>query len=120
MIGGGRINLYLHLTYLTHHTMRTSVFQYPYEKVFRRTRGALNRLGMRVTSIDMLRGSICAESSFSLSKPSLKMDLIVEEVEGQTTRVTVRGLLLRQHFFQKRKDIECSEAELLEALATVL
>ena len=114
------INLYLspYLLNSSHH--ENFGFPVPVRKVFRRTRGALNRLGMRVTSIDMLRGSICAESSFSLSKPSLKMDLIVEEVEGQTTRVTVRGLLLRQHFFQKRKDIECSEAELLEALATVL
>lgn len=56
--------------------MRTSIFQYPYEKVFRRTQGAISCLGMHVINSDALRGSMTAETNFSLSKPSVKLDLI--------------------------------------------
>lgn len=100
--------------------MRTSIFQYPYERVFRRTQGALSRLGMRITNSDALHGSITAESQFSMSRPSLKLDLIFEEMENHHTKVTVRGLLMRKRFFQKDANVENSEAELLEALSSVI
>lgn len=100
--------------------MRTSIFQYPYEKVFRRTKGALSRLGMHVINYDAMRGSITAESNFSLSRPSVKLDLFVEKMEDQHTKVTVRGLQLRKRFFQKPQSIELNEAALLEALSTII
>ena len=61
--------------------MRTSVFHYPYEKVFRRTKRTLSKLGMKITNADALNGTIHAESAFSIMKPSMKVDLIVEEMD---------------------------------------
>ncbi len=100
--------------------MRTSIFQYPYEKVFKRTQGALSRLGMRVINSDALLGSITAETNFSLSRPSVKLDLVFEEMENHNTKVTVRGLQLRKRFFQKPQSIELNEAALLETLSTII
>ena len=100
--------------------MRTSIFQYPYEKVFRRTQGAISRLGMHVINSDALRGSMTAETNFSLSKPSVKIDLIFEEMENHNTKVTVRGLQLRKRFFQRPQSIEINEAALLEVLSTII
>lgn len=100
--------------------MRTSVFQYPYEKVFLRTQGALSRFGMRIVNSDAMRGSITAETNFSLSKPGVKMDLVVEEIENHFTKVTVRGLHLRKWFLKKPKSIELNEAAFLEALSTII
>jgi hypothetical protein len=100
--------------------MRTSVFHYPYEKVFRRTKRTLSKLGMKITNSDALHGTIHAESSFSIMKPSLKVDLIVEEMENHDTRVTITGLSAKNMFFQKEVDDETREAEFLENLSITI
>jgi hypothetical protein len=100
--------------------MRTSVFHYPYEKVFRRTKSTLYRLGMKITNADALHGHIHAESTFSIMKPSMKVDLIVEEMENHDTRVTITGLIAKNLFFQKKLDTETSEAEFLESLSMII
>jgi hypothetical protein len=100
--------------------MRTSVFHYPYEKVFRRTKRTLSRLGMKITNVDALQGTIHAESSFSFIKPSLKVDLVLEEMENHDTRVTITGLVVKNLFFQKKGDAETSEAEFLENLSSAI
>lgn len=100
--------------------MRSSVFRYPYEKVFRRTQGALSRLGMRITNSDSLNGNIQAESNYTFSKPALKIDLIIKEMENHDTKVTIRGLTIKKLFFQKKFDADTHEAELLENLSTIV
>jgi hypothetical protein len=100
--------------------MRTSVFHYPYEKVFRRTKRTLSRLGLRIKNADALHGTIHAESSFSLRKPAMKVDLVLEEMENHDTRVTITGLIAKNLFFQKTLDTETSEAEFLENLSTAI
>ncbi len=97
--------------------MKTSVFQYPYEKVFRRTESALSRLGMKIIKSDLLKGSIKAKSGFSLSKPGLEVDLVVEAMENLNTKVIVKGITVKNRFFQKRRDAEISEAEILDAIS---
>jgi hypothetical protein len=100
--------------------MRTSVFHYPYAKVFRRTKSTLAKLGLRVTNADALQGTIHAESGFSFRKPALKVDLVLEEMENHDTRVTITGLIAKNLFFQKIVDTETSEAEFLENLSTAI
>jgi hypothetical protein len=100
--------------------MKSSVFRYPYEKVFRRTQGALARLGMRIISSDALNGSIQAESNFSLTRPSMKIDLIVQEMENHDTKVTITELIVKKGLFSRKVDAEASEAEILENLSTIL
>jgi len=97
--------------------MRASIFQYPFEKVFRRTHGALARLGMRILSFDEQDGSISAESTFSFGRQALKVDLIVEEMENHDTKVTIRGLVYKKHFFQKSQNVERGEIKLLDAIS---
>lgn len=97
--------------------MRTSIFQYPFEKVFRRTHGTLARLGMRIISMDEQDGSITAESAFSFGRQALKVDLVVEEMENHNTKVTIRGLVYKKHFFQKSQNIESGEIKLLDAIS---
>jgi hypothetical protein len=100
--------------------MRSSIFRYPYEKVFRRTQSTLSKLGLKVKNADSLHGIIHAESGFSFMKPSVKVDLIVEEMENHETRVTITGLISKNHFFQKKIDAETREAEFLENLSLTL
>ncbi|TAH38792.1 MAG: hypothetical protein EYC69_13985 [Bacteroidetes bacterium] len=100
--------------------MRTSIFQYPFETVFRRTRGALSRLGMRIISFNENDGSICAESYFSFGKQAMKVDLIVEEMENHNTKVTIRGLVHKKLFFQKSQNAEVKEINLLDAISCSL
>ena len=45
--------------------MRTSAFPVPVPKSVPSHRGALNRLGMRATSIDMLRGNFARKVPFA-------------------------------------------------------
>jgi hypothetical protein len=97
--------------------MRSSIFHYPYEKVFRRTKRTLSRLGMRIKDADALNGVIHAESGFSFRKPAMKVDLIVEEMENHDTRVTITGLISKNLFFQKHVAAETREAEFLESLS---
>jgi len=75
---------------------------------------------MRIISSDALRGRIQAESSFSLTKPAMKIDLIVQEMENHDTEVTIAGLTIKKGLFSKRVDKETSEAEILENLSTIL
>jgi hypothetical protein len=99
--------------------MRSSVFQYPYDKVLRRTKGVLTRLGMKIIETDEQTGNIIAESGFSFMRPAVKINLVVEQMENQNTRVTVTGFKMKKHFFQKDKNLETSEAEILEALSSM-
>ncbi len=100
--------------------MRTSIFQYPVETVFKKTRGALSRLGMRIISFNEHDGSICAESYFSFGRQSMKVDLIVEEMENHNTKVTIRGLVNKKLFFQKSQNAEVNEINLLDAISCSL
>ena len=100
--------------------MRTSIFHYPYEKVFRRTKRSLAKLGMKIKDANALNGVIHAESNFSIMKPAMKVDLIVEEMENHDTRVTVTSLISKNLFFQKMVDTETSEAEFLENLSMTM
>ena len=100
--------------------MKSSVFQYPYNKVFRRTEGVLSKMGMKIVSMDAVQGSIKAKSGFSLLKPALKVDLIIEEMENHNTKVTITGISSRNLFFQKRLDADFREAEILEALSSIM
>ena len=100
--------------------MRTSIFHYPYEKVFRRTKRTLSKLGMKIKDADALHGIIHAETGFSFRKPSMKIDLIVEEMENHDTRVTITGLVAKNLFFQKKGDAETREAEFLESLSMTI
>ena len=100
--------------------MKSSVFQYPYEKVFRRTEGTLSKLGMKILSSDALKGNIKAKSGFSLTQPELRVDLVVEEMENHNTKVTVTGITLKHRFFHKKRDTETSVAEILETLSSIM
>ena len=100
--------------------MKSSVFQYPYDKVFRRTEGVLSKMGMVIVSSDAIKGSIQARSGFSLMKPALKVELVVEEMENHNTKVTIRGITVKNLFFQKKMDTETSVAEILEALSSIM
>jgi hypothetical protein len=100
--------------------MKSSIFRYPYEKVFRRTKGALSRLGLKIVQFDAVDGSIKAVSGFSLTKPALTLDLIVEEMENHDTKVTITGLIIKNRFYMKKVDAETSEAEILGNLSTIL
>jgi len=98
--------------------MRTSIFQSSYEKVFRRTQAALDRLGMRITSIDEKQGAITAESGFSWAKQTMKIDLVVEEMENHHTKITIHGLVNKKHFFQRSQNVEAGEITLLDAISS--
>ncbi len=100
--------------------MRSSIFQSPLKKVFRRTQDALTRLGMRIITVDEADGSISAESGFSWGKQSMKIDLFFEKVENQITKVTIRGLLHKKHFFQKPQNAEMSEIVMLDEISSSL
>ena len=100
--------------------MKSSVFQYPYDKVFRRTEGVLSKMGMKIVSIDAIQGSIKAKSGFSLVRPSLEVDLVIEEMENHNTKVTISGISAKNLFFQKREDADFREAEILEALSSIM
>src|SRR4051794_27195435 len=98
--------------------MRSSVFQYPYAKVFRRTQRTLSHWGLKLTSSDALTGLIQAETSFSFLRPSMKVDLVIEEMENHDTRVTIKGLTVKKPFFAKKEiSQDVSEADLLENLS---
>jgi hypothetical protein len=100
--------------------MKSSVFLYPYEKVFRRTQGALSRLGMRIISSDALKGKITAQRSFSLTEPSVTVDLLIEQLEQQNTRVIVQNVLIKKQFFHRNKAIDKKEEEILQAIAAII
>ena len=101
--------------------MRSTVFQFPLEKVVRCTKGALRHMGLKIVSYNAFEGKIKAASSFSLLKPSITVDLDIEELENHNIKVTINGLAAKHHFFQKKeKDPEFSEAEILEKVSTLL
>jgi hypothetical protein len=100
--------------------MRSSVFQFPYIKVFRRAETVLSKIGMKIISSDAVRGSIKAKTGFSLIKPSIKVDLIVEEMENHDTRITVAGITVKDKFFHKKGDVDKSEAAILNALSSIM
>lgn len=100
--------------------MKSSIFQYPYDKVFRRTHGALSRLGMKIVSSDAIRGKISAHKAFTLTEPTIDVDLIIEQIEGQNTRVMVKNLSLKLQFFHRKKGIDEKEEEILQAIASVI
>ena len=100
--------------------MKSSVFQYPYEKVLRRTHGVLSKLGLKVTNFDKTKGSIQARSTFSFTRPTVKISLVIEETENANTKVSVTGLQIKRHFFQRKNDAENREAEILDAITTVI
>ena len=100
--------------------MKSSVFQYPYDKVLRRTHGMLSKLGLKVTDYDKKKGLIKARSNFSFSRPTVNVDLIIEEMENHNTKVTVTGLQVKRHFFQRKYDAQVRESEILDAITTVI
>ena len=75
---------------------------------------------MKIVSSDLVKGSIQARSGFSLSKPLLKVELLVEEMENHNTRVTITGFTVKNNFFQKKRDTDINEAEILEKLSTIM
>lgn len=100
--------------------MKSSVFQYPYDKVFRRTHGALSKLGMKIVSSDALKGRITAHKSFTLTEPTIDVDLVIEQVEGQNTRVLIKNLSVKMQFFHRKKAIDEKEEEILQAIASLI
>ena len=65
-------------------------------------------------------GSITAEWPFSFGRQALKVDLIVEEMENHDTKITIRGLVYKKHFFQKPQNVEVGEINLLDAISCSL
>lgn len=100
--------------------MKSSIFQYPYDKVFRRTRGALSRLGMRIVASDAIGGKISAKKPFSLTEPSITVDLLIEQIEQQHTRVMVKQVTMKKQFFHRNTAVDVKETEILEAIASVI
>lgn len=100
--------------------MKSSVYQYPYEKVFRRTKGVLAKLGLKITNFDSSTGNISATSNFSFFRPTVKINLIIEAMENNNTKVSVTGLQIKRNFFAKDNDAEVREAEILDAISTVI
>jgi len=100
--------------------MRSSVFQYPYSKIFRRAEDALSILGMKIISSDGATGNITAVTSFSLKKPVMRIKLFVEELEDQNTRVTITGSTSKNLFFQKKRDADSDESKILEKISSIL
>jgi hypothetical protein len=100
--------------------MRSSVFQYPYIKVFRRAESVLSNIGMKIISSDAIKGSIKAKTGFSLNKPAIKIDLIIEEMENHDTKITIKGITLRNRFFHKKGNVDQSEADILNALSSIM
>jgi len=100
--------------------MKSSVFQYPYNKVFRRTQDVLHKMGLRITGINAKTGVISAERGFSLRKPKIKIDLVVEEMENHNTKVSVNGVLVSQNFFQTDFNADICESEILEVLSSAI
>jgi hypothetical protein len=80
----------------------------------------LLRLGMKIVKSDAVDGSIKAVSGFSLTKPNLTVDLIVQEMENHDTRVTITGMTVKNRFYMKKVDTENSEAEILNNLSISL
>jgi hypothetical protein len=99
--------------------MKSSIFSYPYERVFRRTKDALRRLGMKIVKSDAIAGSIKAVSGFSLTKPNYTFDLMIEEMENHNTRITITGMVVKNRFYMKKVNAETSEAEILGNLSTI-
>lgn len=97
--------------------MKSSVFRYPYPKVFRRTKGALLRLGMTIVQSDAVNGSINAVSKIGLFKPGYSINLVVEELTSGDTKVTITGLHIKKRFYMKQVDTENSEVEILGNLS---
>jgi hypothetical protein len=100
--------------------MRSSVFQYPYSKIFRRTEDALSVLGLKIISSDGATGNITAITGFSLNKPVMRIKLFVEELENHNTRVTITGSTSKNLFFQKKRDAETDESKILEKISAML
>ena len=86
----------------------------------RTTRGALRNLGLRIVHFDKFEGRIQAVSGFSLLKPSLKVDLQIEEMTNHNIKVTVNGHTGPHRFFQRNVNEEVQEAEILEKVSTLL
>ncbi|MEO8086824.1 MAG: hypothetical protein ABI763_08395 [Bacteroidota bacterium] len=99
--------------------MKSSIFNYPYEKVFRRTKGGLSRLGMKIVKFDAIEGSIRAVSGFSFRKPVFTIDILVKEMANHDTRVTITGLIIKKLFYMKEINTEASEAEILGNLSII-
>ncbi len=97
--------------------MKTSVFQYPYERVFKRAHEAFSKMGLRVTNADMAKGSIEMESNFSLSKSPLRYETSITEMADSNTKVTIKGILGRSYFFQELLNPEAKEIEIIETLS---
>ena len=97
--------------------MKSSTFRYPYEKVFRRTKSALSRLGMKIVDSDAVKGSIKAVSNMGLTKPGISINLIVEALNSSDTKVTITGLVIKKPFYMKKISQENSEAEILGNLS---
>ena len=100
--------------------MKSSVFQYPYEKVLRRSKNVLAKLGLKITDFDSKKGRIIATTTFSFTRPKVTVNLVVEEMENHNTKVSISGLQISRHFFQKNNDAEWRENEILDALSSVI
>src|ERR1043166_6589078 len=99
--------------------MKSSVFSYPYEQVFRRTQRSLSHWGLKLKSANAITGFIQAQSGFTFLRPSMKVDLVVQEMENHDTKVTVTGMTVKKGLFATKEiDAEFSEAELLTVLST--
>ena len=98
--------------------MRSSVFSYPYERVFRKTQRTLSKHGMKIKAADALKGLIHAETPSSFLHPSLKVDFLIEEMENHDTKVTVREFIVKGGWLNRKVNLESDEIALLESLST--
>jgi hypothetical protein len=99
--------------------MRTSVFLSPYEKVFRRTKRALSRMGMRIVKSDAEGHTIAVQSSLFSWKPAMSIVLNFEDIDGDCTRVTVESSPTYTPLFRQPKCIK-REVEILEILSVAV
>lgn len=100
--------------------MKCLVFQSPYHKVLRRTKGVLPKVNMRIVSFDDVKGVIKARSAFALHKPAVEINVQIEAMGNHQTKVTVQGLQGKKLFFQADANAEAKVAALLDAISTVL
>ena len=80
----------------------------------------LSKIGMKIISSDALKGSIKAKTGFSLNKPAIKVDLIIEEMENHNTKITITEITIRNRFFHKKGNADISEAKILDALSSIM
>lgn len=100
--------------------MRTSVFQYPYEKVVKRTKRAFSRMGLRIVNSNDEGQLIATKSGIFPWNPIMNVVVAFEDIGNNYTRVTVKGEDPGTPLFFRRPSIEKREIEILEALSVAV